>query len=296
MSARTSRSHVQSVSGTSASSALAVGGVMLAATAIGALFRSLGSSGQAARNAAPKVRNAVDTLQSVAALRDECRLRQQQAAAKLAADKLPPLEAARLSALEGLSATPYLVQDSAALREAVAALENAPSLAELRRTEQSLTTTIEVGHHQLFVQALTMACTQASMKVGFNSVQTMPGLIENTVRVIATDLAGRALVTEIHVDPQQEPGIETEVVGVTDGSCNQILDAFDRALEEAGVRAAPPRRKYTGGVCELAAARDYVLRKVKRPAKPSVATPAQEAGDTTRRTRQLNTGRTQKQR
>lgn len=296
MSARTSRPQVQSISGTSASSALAVGGVLLAATVIGSLFRSLGSSGQAARSATPKVRNSIDTLQPVASLRDERKLRQQQAAAKLAADKLPPLQAARLSALESLAATPYLVQDSAALRQAVAAMGNAPSLAELRRAEQSLMTTIEAGHHQLFVQALTLACTEASMKVGFNSVQTMPGLTENTMRIIATDMTGRALVTEIHTDPQQEPGIETEVVGVTDGSCNQILDAFDRALEEAGVRAAPPKRKYTGGVCELAAARDYVLRKVKRPAKPGVATPAQEAGDTTRRTRQLNTGQKQKQR
>jgi hypothetical protein len=60
-------------------------------------------------------------------------------------------------------------------------------------------------------------------------------------------------------------------MGVTDGSCNEILDAFDRALEEAGVRAAPPKRKYTGGVCELAAARDYVLRKVRRPPPAQVS-------------------------
>ena len=84
------------------------------------------------------------------------------------------------------------------------------------------------------------------------------------MRVIATDPAGRTLVTEIVNSRDGEPGLETEVVGVTDGSCNPILDAFDKALEAEGVHSAPPTRKFTGGVCELAAAREFVRKKISQ--------------------------------
>ncbi len=49
-----------------------------------------------------------------------------------------------------------------------------------------------------------------------------------------------------------------------DGSCNLILEAFYKALESEGVRAQSPKRKYTGGVCELAAVRDFLARKITR--------------------------------
>ena len=83
-------------------------------------------------------------------------------------------------------------------------------------------------------------------------------------RVVATDQTGRALVTEIHPgDETRTPSVETELVGVTDGSCQDVLDLFDRALEEEGVVAdASPKRKWTGGVCELSLAREFVRQQI----------------------------------
>jgi hypothetical protein len=79
--------------------------------------------------------------------------------------------------------------------------------------------------------------------------------------VIATDPAGRSLVTEIGTLPSGEASLATEVVGVRDNSCGQILDRLDAILERLGVHAGPPQRKSTGGVCELAAARDLLRKK-----------------------------------
>jgi hypothetical protein len=78
---------------------------------------------------------------------------------------------------------------------------------------------------------------------------------------VATDPAGRSLVTEIGTLPSGEASLTTEVVGVRDGSCGQILDRFDATLERLGVHAGPPQRRSTGGVCELAAARDLLRKK-----------------------------------
>lgn len=56
----------------------------------------------------------------------------------------------------------------------------------------------------------------------------------------------------------------TEIVGISDGSCKHIMDIFDRALRNQGVKSSIPKRRFTGGVCEMAAAKEFVQSKVKR--------------------------------
>jgi hypothetical protein len=131
-----------------------------------------------------------------------------------------------------------------------------------------------------------LACQQAAVRVGFDRLETLAGL-RGELRLIASDPAGRTLVTEIRTGGNGDVGLETEVVGVSDGSCHEILDAFDRSLEAEGIRSAPSQRKFTGGVCELAAAREFVRRKVKRPT--TQAPPAVKTGrEAIRRTQRLN--------
>jgi hypothetical protein len=130
---------------------------------------------------------------------------------------------------------------------------------------------IESSHTSVLRHALTLACTNAALKVGFGAVEALQAG-NGTIRVIASDESGRALVSEISTAANGNPHIETEVLGVTDGSCNDMLDAYDRALEEEGVRSGVPRRKFTGGVCELGAAREFIRRKVRRmPKQPAPA-------------------------
>ncbi len=75
---------------------------------------------------------------------------------------------------------------------------------------------------------------------------------------------------------------------MSDNSCVALMDAFDRALEQQGVRVAPRRRKSTGGIAELAAAREFLRRK------PPVKGAGQAAGESERsdaRRRRLNARR-----
>lgn len=91
-------------------------------------------------------------------------------------------------------------------------------------------------------------------------------------RIVATDEAGRALVTEIRSGSDTHlPSIETEVVGYTDGRCQPILDRFDASLQAQGVHSdGAPERRFTGGVCELAYAREYIRKKIAPAARQSV--------------------------
>jgi hypothetical protein len=296
MSAKTSRPRVESVSSATLST-VAIGGITLVATLITALCRAGRSVVRATQSTASKNRSS-DSLKSVQALRQEHMSHRQEIIKAIADENLAPLEEAKLSALASLAATPYMAQDNATLREALAKIENAGTVAEARRAEAQLVSTLEAGHQQLFVQALTMACASASMKCGFNSIETTPG-IGNMVRVVAMDPKGRALVTEISGDPEAGPSIETEVFGVTDSSCNRILDAFDQALEEAAVRAAaPPVRKFTGGVCELAATREVASKLMRRRSvdHEEAAAGNRDANQAARRGQRLNSRSAQKQR
>lgn len=257
MSAVTSRPSVISVSGAATAAALA-GGAVLAATLVSTLLRGLGSAVREARRAPARPPEA---LRPAATLRDEYRARHDEAAARLAAAGLPPVEAARAVLLSAVAETPYVVAPHVSVEADLRAVRDASSVAEVERAGRLLLGRLEAAHQEVFTGALVVACSNAAVKAGFASVETAPG-VSGVVRVIATDPSGRALVTEVAA-AEGGPSIRTEVVGVSDGSCQRILDDFDKALEAEGVRAAAPRRAVTGGVCELAAARDFLRRKLK---------------------------------
>ena len=149
------------------------------------------------------------------------------------------------------------------MEQPLRAFVRAQSLDETRQAQQVLLHQLDLGHRKALEQTLALACKNASIKVGFTSVQVRHGL-QDALRVTATDARGRSLISEINPgDSHRDPSIATEVIGIRDGSCVTILDSFDRAIEEEGVRSGPPDRKYTGGVCELAATREFVLRKLR---------------------------------
>ena len=183
---------------------------------------------------------------------------------ELAQHRLTPVESAKLTTLMTLQAAPY-VCEATILQAPMQTLVQAVTETEVAKASRRLMEVVQNGHQQVMTRALATACRNASVQSGFTCVETTPG-IDGSIRVIASDAAGRALVSEIRVDQEREPSVETEVVGVTDGSCVGILDHFDRALEEQGVRAGTPDRKWTGGVCELAAAKQ-LLKKIRPGAK-----------------------------
>ena len=210
-----------------------------------------------------------------------------------------PLDALKVSTLMSLEATPYVVtraQVQRPLKDLIAASD----VPAAEKAQRALLNAVNAGHRQIFEQSLTVACSHAAMKAGFNQIEVAQGPL-GCIRVIAMNPEGKALVTELDAgDAGRVPRIETELVGVCDDSCVAILDAFDRALEEEGVRSDPPGRRETGGVCELRAAREFVRTRVHRvptgrfqtnPA--NVAEPRSQSA--ARRAQRLNTKGAQKQ-
>jgi hypothetical protein len=285
MSSISSRPRVQKIAGPVLTSVAATGAV-LAAKALAGLLRPLVST-VVHHDAADVTSNRAldkDGLQAVAALRDAF-LKQQQDSFVNGKVTLPPAEAFRVATLSSLTSTSFFVGNPTALAPHITALQQADTLSGVQRAGTNLLNALEYGHQQVFTETLAIACRRAAEKLGF--VQADLLRLPEQVRIIATDAKGRTLVTEIGRDTRKGTSIATEVVGVSDGSCQQLLDRFDKALEEEGVHSTPPERKETGGVCELATAREFVRRKLKPGARGGQQDPTR-ADSAARRTQTLN--------
>lgn len=146
--------------------------------------------------------------------------------------------------------------------------QSGQSLEAAQAALQQFTQTLETQHQHLMTEQLQLACNRAALQVGFQPLQSSVAL-DGTLRLLASDETGRTLVTEISTQADQTLAMATELIGSSDASCEAILDAFDQALEAAGVTSGPPERKFTGGICELAAAREFIRQRPQPQVRPS---------------------------
>lgn len=198
------------------------------------------------------------------------------------------LEAMKTKAFRQLAAQPFLVTNKAELKTSLTAIDRAGSLTELKTAYRYATAKLESEHQQIFTTALLQAGQRAALKIGFAKIESLPSPLASTVRFAATDALGRTLITEVAAPAGGDGRIESEVVGVSDGSCVGILDRFDKALEAEGVRSLPAKRKYTGGVCELSAVRDFLARKTAPDIAEATNTKNFAPTDDARRRQRLN--------
>lgn len=201
-------------------------------------------------------------IKSANELRTTAQSMQQQSIAISRQHGLSETEAHQVAGLA--IASSYIVNDPQVLTQAMQALQNNPSANTLESVQASL----ESAHQQFFVENISLAVSKAAMQIGFSSIPAVAtAMVNGKVCLTASDDTGRVLVTEIHSDRNHQISIATEIIGSSDHTCNQILDAFHTALESEGVKMGDRDRKFTGGIIELDAAREFVSRKMKPKAK-----------------------------
>jgi hypothetical protein len=198
------------------------------------------------------------------------------------------VEAFKAKTLAKLAAAPYKlnVEFAPVIQQKLVEFQHAKTLADARAVQ--LDQAIESGHQQFFIATLTTAVAQAARNIGFTGVESSLGPT-GVQRIVATDSSGRSLVSEI--TNTDEPSLSTEVVGVTDNSCDKLLRDFEVALEEQGVRG-PSERKFNGGVPQLDAAIEVFNRKLK-PAGSAPVT-LQRSHHAEQRAQRLNQRRKQR--
>ncbi len=173
------------------------------------------------------------------------------------------VEEAKQQIMAEIASQPFYTSDEVGLSQKLEALKKASTVNEVELAGKDLSSSINNGHHAVFAGVVKDACQRASMKIGFSKIEALPSRLRSgVIRFAATDAKGRTLVTEIDTPKNRDVKIETEVLGVNDNSCHQILDEFHAALEAEGVSlGGPPKREGTGGICTLAAAKMFAGRR-----------------------------------
>jgi hypothetical protein len=212
------------------------------------------------------------------------------------AGSLRAADATKIAALGALANTTYRI-DPDGVRPELDALVDARTPEAAKRAREKLMTRVGNGHTRVVQDAVAIACVNASRFAGFATSRIERGARaecgDGTIsRVIAEDEQGRCLVSEVRAG-SDGISLETEVVGVRDGSCAEIISEFESALEAEGVIASgPPRRAATGGVAQLEASRRLIRRQPQKRARTKAKPKVRERDDAGRRSaRRLNRGR-----
>jgi hypothetical protein len=175
---------------------------------------------------------------------------------------LPTASAIREATLSALASAPFVVE-TAAVAQPLRELNLATSPTAARQAAGVLVAAVRSSHAAAITSALTEACREAAIEVGFPSVE-IASPVAGLVRVFAADAAGRGIVTEIRTNEGAGTVLEAEVVGVGAPACEHMLAAFEGALARRGVEMDVAHTRPTGGVPTTAVAREFVGRQRRR--------------------------------
>ena len=206
--------------------------------------------------------DAPDAIRPVAKIRSEFR--------SIVPDLGPlgSVDEAKREVFSAIASSPLYTSDENGFRERINALERSKTMEAVRVAANDLSNFLETDNQKVLGEAVRLACERASNRMGFTKFEAIPNpLSETQIRFAATDVFGRTLVSEISAPLAGDVRIDTEVLGVSDNSCHQLLEEFHEVLRREGVDiSGPPKRDSTGGICTSAAAREFLALKtpVKR--------------------------------
>jgi hypothetical protein len=111
---------------------------------------------------------------------------------------------------------------------------------------KAIMSNLEAAHSKAFAHTIAQACAAASVSIGFTSIEVKP--INNKIEVIANNGKGVYLVSEVRVDEKtKRVDCATETVGISDGSCSEIIRQFNDELKRMGVKYDSNKLTHTGG-------------------------------------------------
>jgi ElaB/YqjD/DUF883 family membrane-anchored ribosome-binding protein len=175
------------------------------------------------------------------------------------------VRAETLGSMQVISSLP--IEAARHVEETLAQLSMAESVTEARALQSQALKTLQQGHRQVFMDNLTLSVENACLATGFLQVNVSEGPDGDT-RIAATNEKGQAIVSEIREDGDGEPSLASEVLGVFDNSCEDILERFDEALAEQGVHVGGEvAEQHTRGQYVLDASRDFVRQEQEAPAQ-----------------------------
>ena len=169
---------------------------------------------------------------------------------KYEAKGLSSFDAKKASLISTITLMDFRITDKKMISNNIKAVMNAKDEKSLNNEIKSLMNQLEVTHTKVFVSNLAKACATASLKVGFKQLEIKQ--LNGKLEVIATNNIGQRLNSEISIDLNtNNVNVNTETIGITDGSCKAIINSFNNELKRMGIKIGNEKTTFTGGVCQL---------------------------------------------
>lgn len=135
-------------------------------------------------------------------------------------------------------------------------LLNAVDHTEIKKLEQDF---IE-EHKKAFSLVIENKVKNALTENGFSNFKNLQ--VKDGFAVFAEDSNGKAIISEFKFKGS-ETLLSTEVIGITDKSCEQILDNFQESLQKQGVKIKiPPHKKQNNGLPTLEVSKKIFKKKI----------------------------------
>jgi hypothetical protein len=156
----------------------------------------------------------------------------------------------KAAVIKTINASDYKITSPKVVEEGFRHVIAAKTQKELVKSVESVMNIVHEQHNNVFTQEVAGIVKNASIKSNFQNVQIKT--LNNVVTVIALNQKGEALLSEIRTDAKtKQIDLVTETIGISDGTCNNVLKDFDSALRESGIKFNSTTSKWTGGACWL---------------------------------------------
>lgn len=137
----------------------------------------------------------------------------------------------------------------------------APTVKETTKEIKATFKLIKTEHKHSFVTNVETAIKESAKAIGFNDVKVVE-YNNDLIRIVGTNSTGQNLITEIDIHDQLD--IRTELIGYTDGSCNDIMRSFDNEMVKRGITAQQKEQKATNGVPQMPFAKKLAKKRFVR--------------------------------
>lgn len=187
---------------------------------------------------------------------------------KMTQKGLSTLDATKASVIATISRMNFKVEDGKNVGKILNELANTQDGNSVKREVKALMNQLKASHTKVFTSTLARACAKASLAVGFKEVEVKEVL--GKLEVIATNMIGQRLISEISMDQKTSAvNVNTETIGITDGSCSLIMNRFNDELKRTGIKIGNEEMKFTGGACQMSYAKmiDQQDKEQKRKEK-----------------------------
>jgi len=150
--------------------------------------------------------------------------------------------------IQSIVELPFQITEPDKIKDKIIQLHRS-DVSNVKTASNNLIKEVEKQHCSVFKKELSRIVSLASQEAGFKTINIRTNDLNPVV--VAINNEGKGIISEVKInDKSKQIDIISETVGITDGSCHDIMNKYSNSLKKYGVKFSTAERKITGGKCQ----------------------------------------------